>query len=299
MNLAPIVLFVYNRVEHTQRTLECLKKNNLANKSDLFIFSDAAKNNDVVNDVNKVREIINSIDGFKSVTIIEREENFGLANSIIDGVTQIINKFGKVIVLEDDLESSSFFLEFMNNSLNHYKYYEKVWSITGFSYPLNINDNYKYGTYLYSRSSSKSWATWKNKWNKIEFDENKIISRWSLEQIKDLTEEYGKDLYSMFLKQLDQKINSWSIRFTLNQILLKGFTVYPIVSYIKDIGDDSGTHANNSLSHNVTLNQTLISTYADYKDEYVTAEYKNYLKRYFFKVKIHAIKNKLKKLIRC
>ncbi|WP_141089548.1 glycosyltransferase, partial [Campylobacter concisus] len=102
-NLAPIVLFVYNRLDHTKQTIEALQKNEISNKSDLFIYSDAAKNEESKQKVADVREYIKSINGFKNITIIEREKNYGLANSIIDGVTKIVNEYGKVIVLEDDL----------------------------------------------------------------------------------------------------------------------------------------------------------------------------------------------------
>ena len=108
-NLAPIVLFTYNRLWHTQQTVEALQKNELANESELFIYSDAPKNENAIEKVTQVREYIKSIDGFKKITIIEREKNWGLANSIIDGVTKIVNEYGKIIVLEDDLVTSPFF----------------------------------------------------------------------------------------------------------------------------------------------------------------------------------------------
>ena len=112
MKLAPIVLFVYNRPWHTQQTIEALQKNELVLESELFIYSDAAKIDDVKQAVDEVRSYIKSINGFKKITIIEREENWGLANSIIDGVTTIVNQYSKIIVLEDDLVTSPFFLKF-------------------------------------------------------------------------------------------------------------------------------------------------------------------------------------------
>ena len=118
LDLAPIVLFVYNRPDHTRQTVEALQKNELAVDSELFIYSDAAKNENAEQKVNEVREYIKSIDGFKKITIIEREKNWGLANSIIDGVTNIVNEYEKIIVLEDDLVTSPYFLRFMNSSLS-------------------------------------------------------------------------------------------------------------------------------------------------------------------------------------
>ena len=116
-DLAPIVLFVYNRPDHTRQTVEALQKNELAIDSELFIYSDATKNENAEQKVNEVREYIKNINGFKKVTIVEREKNWGLANSIIDGVTKIVNEYGKIIVLEDDLVTSPYFLKFMNWAL--------------------------------------------------------------------------------------------------------------------------------------------------------------------------------------
>ena len=131
--LAPIVLFVYNRPEHTKLTVMALQKNELARESELFIYSDAPKNLDVKVKTDEVRKYIKSISGFKKIIIIEREKNWGLAASIIDGVTKIINEYGKIIVLEDDLVTSSYFLKFMNEALEFYKNEDKVWHISGWN----------------------------------------------------------------------------------------------------------------------------------------------------------------------
>ena len=137
--LSPIVLFVYNRPWHTQQTVEALQKNELAKESELFIYSDAAKSKEAEKSVNEVRKYIQTIIGFKKVIIIKREKNWGLADSIIDGVTKIVNEYGKIIVLEDDLVTSPYFLKFMNEALVFYKDKEKVWHISGWNYPIETN----------------------------------------------------------------------------------------------------------------------------------------------------------------
>jgi hypothetical protein len=296
-NLAPIVLFVYNRPYHTKQTIEALQKNELANKSELFIYSDAPKNIEAKKSVDEVREYIKGINGFKQVTIIEREKNWGLANSIIDGVTNIVNRYGKIIVLEDDLVTSQYFLKFMNEALEFYKDEENVWSITGFSYPLNISKKYKFSTFLYPRASSKSWAIWKDKWKKVEFDEKKIINLYSLKLIQESTKPYGKDLYNIFIKQLDKKLDSWAIRYVINQILKKGNTVYPICSFVDDIGDNFGTHANNSLKHKVNICNKYIKNFTREYNQLISTKYENYLKFYFLKSRIRAYLLKLGKLV--
>mgnify|MGYP006309741777 CR=1 FL=1 len=121
LKLAPIVLFVYNRPEHTKRTIKALKNNKLAQESELFIFSDGEKSSNDYQNVKKVRKIINNIIGFKNIKVFESEINKGLADSVIDGVTKIINDYEKVIVLEDDLITSKNFLSYMNRALNFYE----------------------------------------------------------------------------------------------------------------------------------------------------------------------------------
>ena len=103
MILAPIVLFTYNRPWHTRQTIEALQKNHLASESVIFIFSDGPKTKEDEPKVEEVRKFLKTIQGFKQIEIIEREKNWGLAKNIIDGVTKVVNEYGKVIVLEDDI----------------------------------------------------------------------------------------------------------------------------------------------------------------------------------------------------
>ena len=171
MNLTPIVLFVYDRPDHVRQTVEALKKNVLALDSELFIYSDAAKNKNGEDKVNKVRQYIKNIDGFKKVTIFERKKNLGLAGSIIDGVTKIVNDYGKVIVLEDDLVTSPFFLKYMNQALELYKYEVRVASIHGYIYPIeNLPE-----TFFIKGADCWGWATWRNKWSIFESNGQKLL----------------------------------------------------------------------------------------------------------------------------
>jgi hypothetical protein len=257
MNLAPIVLFVYNRLDHTKQTVESLQKNELASESELFIYSDAAKNECNINKVNEVREYIKTIDGFKKVTIIERERNWGLANSIIDGTTKIINKYNKVIVLEDDLVSSPYFLKFMNESLNMYRDRQDIFSITGFSFSqefMKFDKNNKEDIYLNIRPMSWSWATWKERWNKVDWEvkdfDSFIKDRNKIKKFN----TGGTDLTNMLTRQINGKLDSWYIRWSYHAIMNNLFTIYPKVSYVNNIGhDNSGTHSkidkNNIYNH--------------------------------------------------
>src|SRR6185312_14967143 len=135
---APIALFVYNRPDHTRLTIESLRRNLLAGESDLIVFSDAPKNPDVAASVAQVRDYVRTVDGFKSTQIVERPVNFGLAKSIADGIAQICNEHGRVIVLEDDMETSPYFLTFMNDGLDRYAEVAAVAAVTGFHLPTDI-----------------------------------------------------------------------------------------------------------------------------------------------------------------
>ena len=134
--LAPICLFTYSRLEETKRTIEALKKNFLAPKSELFIFSDGPKNHETKDKVKAVRDFIKTIDGFKKITIFESKTNEGLAKSIINGVTKVVNEYGKVIVLEDDLLTTPNFLDFMNQALLFFELNLSIYSINGYSLAL-------------------------------------------------------------------------------------------------------------------------------------------------------------------
>jgi len=164
--MAPIVLFVYNRPAHTERTLSALKKNTLAQESDLIIYSDAAKTEAAFDAVADVRRIIRDTTGFRSVTVREAQSNKGLAASIIDGVTSVINEYGSAIVLEDDIETSPYFLKFMNDALSKFQGDERVWHISGWNYPIDLEGLPE--TFFWRVMNCWGWATWADRWRAFE-----------------------------------------------------------------------------------------------------------------------------------
>ena len=132
--MAPVVLFTYNRPEHTKHTIEALAANELAEKTELFVFSDAAKKEADAAKVQEIREYVGTVQGFANVSLIVRKENYGLARNVIEGVTEIVNRYGRVIVLEDDLVTNRYFLRFMNDGLDRYEKEKQVTGVTGFSF---------------------------------------------------------------------------------------------------------------------------------------------------------------------
>ncbi|WP_223155714.1 glycosyltransferase, partial [Campylobacter concisus] len=239
-DLAPIVLFVYNRLDHTKQTLEALLANELANQSEIFIYSDAAKSRNDEIKVAEVREYIKKVSGFKKVTIIQRERNFGLASNIIDGVTKIVNEYGKIIVLEDDLITSPYFLSFMNKGLELYKGEPRVASIHGYVYPIDGLPE----TFFIKGADCWGWATWSDKWSIFEPNGQKLldeIRKLKLEKEIDFNGSYG--FVKMLKSQIVGKNNSWAIRWYASTFLNGMLTLYPGKSYVQNIGFDSqATH---------------------------------------------------------
>ncbi len=247
MNLAPIILFVYNRPEHTKKTVEALKLNQFASDSVLFVFSDANKNENDKNFVLEVRELIKRITGFNSIKIIEREKNLGLANSIISGVTEIINTYGRAIVLEDDIVTSPYFLKFMNEALEFYKDDKRIYSISGYNFPIKIPKSYHHQVYISPRPSSWGWATWKDRWENAIWNPQDSFDIKNSLLLKNLMDKAGKDLVPMLLKAVEGKISSWAVKWAFTHLKYESYCLYPIHSFVKNIGADaSGTNFNTS-----------------------------------------------------
>lgn len=243
-SLSPIVLFVYNRPEHTKQTIEALQKNYLAEESELFIYSDGPKTEKNQEQVEHVREYISHITGFKKVTVIVRERNMGLAASVISGVTEIVNKYGTVIVLEDDLITAHNFLKYMNAALEKYKDCKKVFSVTGYSL-IESGASKISQTYFASITCSWTWATWSDRWSL--FEENP--SDWTeLKTNKKKRKRFDYDgVYrytDMMIAQMEEKtIDSWAIRWYYTSFKFGGLTLYPNPGLCSNIGfDGSGTH---------------------------------------------------------
>lgn len=244
--LAPIILFVYDRPDHAAKALNALAENELAKKSDLFIFCDGPKKESVKERNRQVIELITAEkeqQRFASVTLTISEVNKGLAASIISGVTEIINRYGKCIVIEDDVIASPMFLTFMNDCLVYYRDRTKIFSISGFTYPLKALQKYPHDVYLSYRACSQCWACWKDRWETIDWE----VKDYN-ELAHSLPKRYrfnrgGNDLYRMLRHQMRGERNSWAIRFCYAQSKQDRYTVYPRATLSLNCGyDGSGTH---------------------------------------------------------
>lgn len=276
-NFAPIILFTYRR--NPCKTIETLLQNPLAIKSNLYIFSDGYKDNSDKQDVISVRKYLETIEGFQSIKIYKVNENKGLANSIIHGVTTIINKYNRAIVLEDDLLVSKDFLSYMNDALMFYKNNQKIWSISGYSPQLPVLKDKRQGIYLAPRGSSWGWGTWKDRWSCVDWNaESFYILKYNKKMRKDF-ELAGNDMYKMLELQMLGKLDSWAIRWCFSEFLQNKYTIYPYKSKIVNNGfnDQIGTH-NNGLGNKwkVVLNHEKINFSNIEPNEGILKSFKSY-----------------------
>lgn len=239
--LAPILLFAYNRPRHLQRTVEALAQNPLAQDSELFVFADGARTEDDREDVDLVRSYIHTIEGFKTVHRVERERNYGLAANIIDGVTRVVNEYGRVIVLEDDLVTAPGFLQFMNDALDTYADEPRVGHIQAYDFTQNPRLP---ETFLIKFTGSWGWATWKRAWQHFNPDGQYLLDelrRRHLTHRFDFNGKYG--FTRMLRRQVEGKNNSWAIRWNASLFLQDILSLNVGRSLVQNEGfDGSGTH---------------------------------------------------------
>jgi hypothetical protein len=241
--LAPIILFVYNRPWHTRQTVESLLKSKLSANSELFIFSDGPKTGVDIEKVKQVRTYIHQITGFRRIEIMEKETNTGLANSVIEGVTQVIHNYGKAIVLEDDMVFATNFLSFMNDALYTYTSQQHIFSISGYSYPISIPAYYKQDVYLLPRASSWGWATWADRWRQVDWQVSDFDQFVKNKSLVNAFVAGGEDLLYMLRKQQKSFISSWAIRWTYAHFKHQAYCLHLVKSKVHNIGtDNSGTH---------------------------------------------------------
>lgn len=262
---APIVVFAYNREEHLKRCLKALEVSASKHNSDLFIFVDGPKKKDEAGKVNAVRQFALSYksSAFNSVSVCCSEENKGLAQSIITGITEVIHKYGEVIVVEDDLVVTPGFIDFMNQALSCFKEDNRIWSVGGWipdgMYGISVTD-----AFLSLRAECWGWATWEDRWNLIDWSicDYKKKFRYSFLKRKSFNKA-GNDMAEMLDAYYEKKINSWAIRFAYSQWKNKRYVVCPKFSMVNNEGfDGSGTNCHkNSIVQKTNYDRLTIDSY--------------------------------------
>lgn len=253
-NIAPVVMFAYNRLYHARKTLEALANNTLAKHTKLYIYLDAAPNEEAKVAVQEVRNYFHNYKkhnkkSFSEITIIERKKNYGLTRNIIGGITDILDRFNRVIVFEDDLISGPYTLEYFNRTLDMYEDKEDVWHITAWNYPANFNTNKDvyFQPYMYCWG----WATWKDRWNKFDkkLNPKAIFSDYTEQNIYKFNKDGKDDLqWSIVQYVMNDPYKTWDIYWYGTIFNSNGLCACPKESLIRNIGNDySGTNCNTYL----------------------------------------------------
>lgn len=280
---SPVIVFTFNRPNHTRNTLSALDHCDLADETDLFIFCDFYKKEKDIEPVEEVRSIVDDFknnNSFKSVTVHMAESNMGLASSIINGASAIIKQYNTAIVVEDDLIVSKFFLRYMNDALRFYEDNKKIWAISGYSFPMKALDNYPHDIYVSGRGCSWGWATWFDRWNTVDWsveDYNRFKHNW-LQRWR--FGKWGTDLPQLLDYQMCLDAHSWAIKWCFSAFLQNKLTVYPKRSYLMNSGivDGSGVHSQNSYTDKY---ETYFNDNEDYKCKFENVTINNKIRKEF------------------
>ena len=237
--LAPIIIFAYNRPNHLQRTLDALAKNGLAKDSELFIYCDGVKSNATEEQRQRIvenRNVAHAAMGFKEVHVVEREQNIGLKDNIVSAVTEIVNRYGRVITLEDDVVTSVGFLQYMNEALELYADEERVMHVSAYMYP---HKSHLPNTFFYPVPyPGGGWATWQWAWKHYNDNANELFDYW-----RDKWEEfdvYGGDYLSrQLIRNAEGTMRTWFVKWYAVMRKMDALTLYPGQSLTNNIGFDS------------------------------------------------------------
>jgi hypothetical protein len=255
MNFSPIIIFVYNRLHHLDTLFNSLQKNDLFKKSKVIVFSDGAKNQIDKEKIDKVRELLKKRLIPQNSEIIENNVNLGLSRNVISGLNKTFQIYDRAIILEDDLELSPFFLNYMNDALNLYATSENVASISGYMYPIEpkkFSNNY----FFLKLIESWGWGTWKRAWNIFENDSLQLKKKIDEKQLaNEFNFESGISYYKMLTDNINGLNDSWAVRWYASTFLKNTNTLFPSKSFVKNIGvDDSGEHCSYTSVYDTLVN---------------------------------------------
>jgi len=242
-NLSPILLFTYNRVDHTRKTLEALCANDLASESELIVISDAPKVKEHTEGVETVRDLIRSRVWCKNTTLLCMEKNMGMNENFLVNITAVVEKYGKVIVLEDDICTSSQFLSFMNDALDAYEQEERVMHVSGFVF--DISNRNLPNSFFLAAPSTWGWATWKDRWQKLNRNAKELFEIAQKNNLYNSITVDGScpDFWNQLVANASGVNNDWDIKWFSSVVVNSGLCLYPKHSLVVNIGfDGTGTH---------------------------------------------------------
>lgn len=261
--MSPICLFVYKRYDTTKLMLESLLACPECADSELYVFMDEARNDSEADDVEKVRALFDNLQGFKAIHPYPARMNKGMARSVIDGVTTVLQQHESIIVLEDDLVVAPDFLTFMNTALEAYRDRSDIWSISGYTPNLKEIEQYdKNGVFLVPRAQCWGWATWSDRWETVDWEVSDFNYLARNKKRRKAFDMGGNDLFRTLEMEHRERIESWAVRWAYAASKQKMWTVNPMLSKVQNIGLKSSTsHVGwHDERHNVELlgNKTII-----------------------------------------
>jgi len=262
--LAPIGLSTYVRLQHLQKTITALQQNELARDSELFVFSDAPRPGDE-EEVAAVRRYLRTVDGFKRVRIVERKTNSRIKNNR-GGLSLLLNRYGRVIFLEEDVIAAPGFLTFMNQALDKYEKNKQVFSVTGYCPPIAIPEDYPHDVFFLKRCSAWGLGIWKDRFDSIRYitpDEYEEFAADS-NRVRELVSGGGEDVMLLLKAEAYRRIDAGDVKAMYAQFLNAQYTVYPRMSLTSNIGcDGTGTHCVATTKHNVAVSEQCTFSFPD------------------------------------
>lgn len=267
---APVVLSVYARLAHTRRTVEALASNELAAETPLIVFADGSKGAADVRDVAQVRAYVRSLRGFASVEVHESQQNKGLADSIVQGVTAVVGEYGRAIVVEDDLVTSRFFLRYMNDALERYAHEERVMHVA--AHMVDITAEGLPETFFLRQSSCWGWATWDRAWKYFSRDSRAMVEAFSADDIRRFNLDGAYDYWGQLLANHRGELRTWAVYWYASIFRLNGLCLYPRQSLVQNIGfDGSGSNCGNEGKWSTTLQEQPLQQFPDALAEHAEA----------------------------
>ncbi len=251
---APIIYICYNRLNHIKKSINSIKKNKLSKKTKIIIFSDGPKNHREIKKIIQIRRYLKKITGFKSKKMFFRKKNFGTKKNVVMAINQVFKKSDRAIIIEDDLIVSQSFLHYMNFCLKNFRHNKQIWHINGWSYPfMKYSDNdINYMTSM----NCWGWGTWRDRWSKLNMNENKFISSFSKKDIHRLNIYSSTEHWSQIIRNKNKTLSSWAIYWHASIFSQNGICVYPRFSLVKNIGFDGSGRMSSVHKYKSTIKQS-------------------------------------------
>ena len=297
MNISPIIIFTYNRLDHLDTLIRSLKKNSLFDNSEVLVFSDGPKNEEDKKRIEKIRIFLKKTLQHHKSQIIERDINLGLSKNVIGGITQAFETYDQLIILEDDLEVSPYFLKYMNDALNLYANVDNVASISGYMYPIE-SKKFSNDFFFLNLVESWGWGTWKRAWKEFENDSVKLLKKIDERKlINDFNLSSGIAYYKMLQDNIKGANDSWAIRWYASTFLKNMNTLFPNKSFVRNTGiDNSGENCSYTTVYDSSINREyknikqidsleLVSDRLIIKSFFQKVKYKRYIETIISKIK--------------